>query len=167
MQVIEFYRGVRGNTNGHMLDDILSWSNDALEIEHDYVQWLFPSNVSSNFNCDAPVLTKEESLIFQSDPELRLKLQKSLFRFIDFLDFKPNWDDEVLIFVQKHSDKIPWWLNSFNHNMLRVTRVLKSLRLNGLTEYANILFDTLSFYRKKVSANTWDYWEEAMHGPLW
>ena len=66
MQVIEFYRGVRGNTNGHMLDDILSWSNDALEIEHDYVQWLFPSNVSSNFNCDAPVLTKEESLIFQS-----------------------------------------------------------------------------------------------------
>lgn len=167
MQIVEFYRGERGNQCGHKLDEMLTWSNGALEMDHDYVQWMFPSNERSMLNGEAPTLTKEESKIFEADPALQEKVKQSLVRFLDFLHFKLSRDDEAVLIEPKDSQNTPWWLRNFNHNMLRVTRLLKALRLTGNTKYAVAMFDALRPFKPQVSTNTWQYWYAAVFDPLW
>lgn len=165
MKVVNFYREERGNNVGHTLSEILTWTNGALEMEHDWVQWVFPSNEASMLNGEAPVLTEDESKIFQADPELREKMKQSLVRFLDFLDMKLIQEGPPVIAAK--DENVPWWLRQFNHNMLRVTRCMKSLRLCGLTEYATALYDCLRAYKDRVSPNTWSYWKDAIFEPLW
>ena len=172
MQIVEFYRGTRGNQNNAKLEDILKWSNGALEMDHDYVQWMFPSNEVSMMNAHAPVMSKEESEIFQNDPELKEKAKQSFVRFLNFLQLKLVQDDELVVI--EPLVELPKWMRRFNHNMLRVTRVLKSLRLTGNTKYANALYSCLQAIAANpvneeyaISENTWNYWHGAVFEPLW
>lgn len=48
-----------------------------------------------------------------------------------------------------------------------MTRVLKSLRLTGLGNYALALYNCLKQFKTKVSANTWEFWTNAIFNPLW
>jgi hypothetical protein len=163
-EVVEFYRGSNPNKNGDYLKDIMRFTDGQLEMDHDWVQWVFPSNEPSMMNCDAPTLTRIEAVIFQADPALQEKVKRSLTRFLAFLEFEIIEDAESLTI--KPTAELPRWLRSFNHNMLRITRVLKCLRLVGLTQYANVLYDALRAYKNKVSANTWEFWTHAVFEPL-
>lgn len=172
MQIVEFYRGERGNTNGIPLEEILTWSNGALEMDHDWVQWVFPSNEQSMLNGDAPTLTKAESLIFEADVELQQKVKTSFIRFLDFLGFELVQDDEtILIKPMVATEKRPRpneaILGVFNHNMLRMTRLLKSLRCTGLNRYAVAMYDALRPHKEYYSPNTWGHWTRAVFDPLW
>lgn len=168
MKIVEFYRGERGNQNGHMLDEILTWSNGALDMDHDWVQWVFASNEASMLNGEAPVMTKAESELFENDPSLQDKMEQSFLRFLSYLGFEVVIKDAVKPHIEPiESENTPWWLRSFNHNMLRVTRVLKSLRLTGHTEYAVALYNALLKFEANVSPNTWQYWKAATFDDLW
>ena len=52
-----------------------------------------------------------------------------------------------------------------NHNFLRITRILSSLRLFGLTEEAEALLDVLEVLARKfpgpVSPETLEFWRDA------
>src|SRR5690348_12235655 len=85
MKIVEFYRNERGNINGHRLDDVMGFSLGAMEMDHDYIQFILPSNETSSMNGDAPTLTREEATILSEDPELREKVKASFLKFIDFL----------------------------------------------------------------------------------
>lgn len=172
MQVVDFYRGDRGNQNGTLLEQMMQYTHGELEMDHDYVQWMFPSNETSMLNVDAPVLTKEESEIFHADLELRDKVKQSFIKMLDFFGFYLAQDDNGTVLIEDlaGTDKRPQpqrWLHSFNHNMLRATRVLKCLRLTGLTEYALAFYDALRRHKVKVSQNTFKYWTDAITLPLW
>lgn len=171
MKIVEFYRGERGNQNGDTLEQIMGYSLGAMEVDHDYIQWLLPSNEPSMLNCDAPVLTREEAKILSSDPELKAKLRQGYQKFFYFLGLRLTSDDEhgatleVVEPTQERKDPL-WWLRSFNHNMLRVTRALKSMRLTGNPTYATALYDFLQAHRSEVSSNTWAYWQNAALGDI-
>lgn len=168
MKIVEFYRGERGNGEGHTLAEIMTWSNGALEVDHDYVQWMFPSNERSMLNGDAPTMTKQESQVFEADPELQEKVKQSFVRFLEFLDFKLVQDDETGVKIEPKDENIPWFIRGpFNHNMLRVTRVLKCLRLTGNTKYAVAFYTALLEFKNLLSTNTWSYWQGAVFDPLW
>ena len=164
---IQFYREEIPNHVDCYLSNMMSWSNYTLEMDHDYVQWMFPSNEPSGINEYAPVMTKEESEIFEQDSELREKAKKSFVRFLNFLDFELVKDDETGIEIKSIEEPPKWIAIGFNHNMLRVTRVMKSMRLTGNTQYAIALFDVLRSYRNKISDNTWSFWHSAIFDPLW
>jgi hypothetical protein len=167
MKIVEFYRGERANNAGHTLEEILTWSNGALEMDHDWVQWVFGSNERSMLNGEAPTLTKEESDIFKSDPELQEKVKQSFIRILRFLDFKLSKDGEEIL-IEPKDENVPWWIRgAFNHNMLRVTRILKCLRLTGNDRYAVAFFDALREFKDKLSTNTWGYYHSAVFEPLW
>jgi hypothetical protein len=162
--IIDFYRDEIGNTNGNRRQEILGWSDGALEMDHDYIQWLFPSNEASNFNCDAPTLTQEEAAIFQADPELQEKVRESFVRILKFFEFELSEDEHLVV---KPKQEVPLWLRAFNHNMLRATRVIKSLRLLGLHREAAAFFKCLEGFKIRVSGNTFEYWRAAAIDPLW
>src|ERR1019366_1048610 len=41
-RLVDFCRGLKTDTEGRLLEDILAWPDDDLEEVHDFIQWLFP-----------------------------------------------------------------------------------------------------------------------------
>lgn len=95
-QLIDFYRGDGTDTEGRHLDDILSWSNADLEEVHDYIQWLFPLVTPSNFNPDAPLLTRKDIAIFRADPDLRERLRLAYLRVLNFLGLAETEQGQIV-----------------------------------------------------------------------
>ena len=166
MKIVEFYRGERPNSGGAYLHEIMTWKDGALEMDHDWVQWVFPSNEPSMINGDAPTLTREEAFIFINDPNLQKKIKESFIRYLAFLGMKLE-DDQVHLIELEGVANSQRWTIAFNHNMLRVTRVLKCLRLTGHDQYAISLHNALMSVRERFSENTLGHWRRAVNEPLW
>jgi hypothetical protein len=96
---------------GRLATDVLSFSDEQLEEVHDYIQWLFPLKTRSAAQPGAPVLTQAEIDAIKADRQATETLQKATERMLTFYrDTK-------------------WWLTWQDHNHLRITRILHSLRL--------------------------------------
>jgi hypothetical protein len=171
MKCVDFYRG-KPNHAGHTLGDVWGFRPGEYEMDHDYIQFMFPSNEPSMMNCDAPVLTLEECKIFKADPELREKLKYSFIKILGFFGFRliesagpPSVEEEPGVTGTEHRR----WMNHFNHNFLRVTRILKSLRLCGLDEYAIAFYNCLRQYKHQsgMSVNSMEHWRKAAQEDLW
>ena len=108
----------------------------TLESKHDYIQYVFPLNDPSPYNSKAPVLTKEDFAIIQSDNNLRYNMLKSLNRMLLFYGFQELDIDNYLIngyqlktFPKSNNFKnqLKNWGTGHNHNHLRMTRIIRSL----------------------------------------
>ena len=149
--IVAFYRGGRDD-RGRTLAEILNWDTDRLEHTHDFIQWLFPLRDRSMANPDAPVLSDGDVAEFRRDPALRQRMLDALAVMRAFYRFDAAAPRQ--------------WLHPGNHNYLRLTRMLRSLRTVGLEEAARSLFDDLAaVYRTHaavIGARTYDYWRRAI-----
>lgn len=144
--ILSFFTEGAPNFDGMTLSDMQSQTNEEMESCHSYIQWMFPTAEPSKFS-DAPVLDHEIAATLSSSEIAVSNLKKSLTRFCDFLD----------------SD-IDNWCHDRNHNLLRITRVIRSLRLFGLEAEA------IAFYQKylqfavdrEIHPDTLFFWELAM-----
>jgi len=160
---IEFLRGEGPNGDGYLLHQILRWSNDDWEEDHSFIQWVFPTNQPSMFNADAPVLTADEITIIQSDPHIQEALGVIYHRWLRFCGL--GYGNTGLEFGTSEFPKgnpVVW--GRLNHNWLRITRVLQSLRLLGRKDRAEEFFNFLTQHQALFSENTWLYWRKAMEG---
>ncbi|MCP5535447.1 MAG: hypothetical protein H7A51_04335 [Akkermansiaceae bacterium] len=132
-------------TPDHMVRTLDSyWQQDArwLEQTHDYIQWMFPLVVRSNYNPHAPVLTDQVRQAFELTDQHESKvLQDNLSRstqcMLGFYGY-----DVVAGDINRACDwqeKSRKWLNNGNHNHLRITRILRSLNLLGQGDLAQAL----------------------------
>ena len=171
--IIRFFRGECGNNAGDTLEDILYWDDVRLEREHSFVQWLFPSNEPSMFNVDAPVLSREDEKAFRESKELQRKQHWCFCRMMQFfgyevLDFGDKDYVELVVIEPSKGNRYPQHaLEGFNHNMLRITRILKSLRLTGNDRCFHALWEALQHIRPQISLITWGHWERAANESLW
>jgi hypothetical protein len=111
-RVCEFLEG--GFDHRHRtLPEILAKNDGWLESTHDYIQWLFPLDVKSGSSHEAPILTIDDILRINDSEKAQINIAKSVERMIDF------WSDN------------DYWITRYNHNHLRITRVIKSLRLTA------------------------------------
>jgi hypothetical protein len=169
--LVNFYAGSGTDNRGRMLAEIHRWSDEDLERTHDYIQWLFPLTERSAFNSHAPILDAEIIQEFRARPELRENLRASLVRMLAFFGFRLLEDESLRVvpaadFVEQAQN----WLTPSNHNHLRITRILTSLRLLGLDEEAAALFRCLEgLYgresaepRPRISEETFSYWRSAV-----
>jgi hypothetical protein len=164
-QIVQFYskRGV--DSAGRSLDAVLGMSDRDLEHVHDYVQWLFPMRVPSPVNPAAPIVNSDIQREFLERPDLRKNLCQSCARMLRFYGLEcANWSPPsggvrpAVSFLQKCDN----WLISSNHNHLRLTRIMTSLRLLGLGLCSRELFrcvDQIAADNKgRVTAETRTYW---------
>jgi hypothetical protein len=162
-QLIDFYRGEGTDAEGRRLDDILRWRNNMLEAVHDFIQWLFPLPEPSQFNPDAPLLTAEDIAAFKYDRVMRANLYRSLERMLRFLGLQLREDGEV---VEGDFVRIEQVFGYQNHNWLRITRILRSLRLLGLEAEAQALYRRLVDLQKRrhfpIGDDTFRYWTDAV-----
>ncbi len=166
--LIDFYLGQRPDLRGRKIEAIWGWDNVRLEVEHDYIQWLFPLVEKSRFNPDAPVLTAVDIQAFQSSEDLKHRLLTSFKCMLQFYGLQLAEDNGIIsittaeTFSQRRED----WLSWGNHNHLRITRILTSLRLLGLDDYAQAFFQRLTqIYRlapDEIDPRSYAFWNAAI-----
>lgn len=174
---------------GRTLDDILAFSDYELESHHDFIQYLFPLPERSPINPYAPVINKATRDAFLQRPELRKEVFRSVVlmaRFYGFevniSDFSPSetnsnsdstengtGDGKKSIFLLSSPSTARWnrnsrlWRTRFSHNHLRITRIIRCLRVLGMEALAQGFHQMLLACDVKdaISARTKIFWERA------
>jgi hypothetical protein len=148
-QIILFYEGLAPDHKGRYLRDILELSNEQFDECHDFIQWLFPLHEKSRMtNAPVPVITQEDYWYFKNSSMCKENMTKSLGRFVQFLNEFGNEN----------------WCNNNDHNLLRITRIIRSLRLFGLEGLASNFYDSMIrvAVARGISPITCHYWKRAL-----
>lgn len=131
-QITAFYLHQGTDHKGRTLKQIWNFSDNELEVGHDYIQWLFPTTVASKFNSNAPLLTSETICEFLEHKEAIANLIVSSYIFQRFL---------------KLDEPTPFWVKKTggrdNHNCLRISRVIASLSILEQQERADDFYSSV------------------------
>ena len=184
---VAFYRDTnpQADRRGRTLSQILSWSDNDLERSHDYIQYLFPLPERSPYNRFAPLITEDVFSAFRANTTegegLRINLCRAFERMLAFYGFQiVRYDAGLLqgprgaaIRADDHQEHFPNWVKSFDHNHLRITRIIRCLRLLGLEEEAAIFYEALfklsksQDYGGKIGKKSLMFWRRAATRKLW
>ena len=110
-RLVAFLEGSGTDTGSRRLSDIWQFDDDEIDHTHDFIQWMFPLREASGANFNAPTLLVSDIEAIQSSIQCRQNLEKSA-----------TW---ILAFFERTEEIFQYT----NHNHLRVTRIIKSLRL--------------------------------------
>ena len=111
MEIVGFLEGKTPDHRGRMLAVIMQQTDHQAETTHDYIQWLFPLDEPSRSVMGAPVLNELDIEDIRHSELAQQNLVKSASWFLGFLERNDHW------------------ITKYDHNHLRITRVIKSLRL--------------------------------------
>ena len=109
--IVGFLEGKTPDHRGRTLAMVLQQTDHQAEATHDYIQWLFPLDEPSRSVNGAPVLTELDIDEIKESSLAQGNLAKSASWFLGFLERNQHW------------------FTKYDHNHLRITRVIKSLRL--------------------------------------
>lgn len=151
--IVSFYEGQTADHIGRHIHYIWAQGKSFLEGSHDYIQYLFPNKEPSAINPFAPVLTDETIEEFKSRPDLIASVRRSL---------------EVMMNFYQMDEKYPWWCTKKNHNYLRCTRILHTLKAFGMQEELDNFYSKLVRIRKDnkevIDNLIFSFWEDAYEG---
>lgn len=105
-----FLAGRGSDGRGRRLADVLGFDDARIEGVHDFVQWLFPLREASRAVPGSPVLAAAEAEAIRADPAAREGFERGLARMARFYAGTEGW------------------LTGFDHNHLRITRILTAAR---------------------------------------
>ncbi len=111
MKLLSFLQDVGPDHRGRYLSDIWKFSDEQTESTHDFIQWVFPLDTRSGAQPDAPVLEAAEIAMIHKSAPATMNLERSTDWFLGFLSRSQDW------------------LAPYNHNHLRITRVIRANRL--------------------------------------
>ena len=174
-KLVSFYQHPNGGRDfaGRTLSSILQWQDKDLEYSHDYIQTLFPLPERSPVNYQAPVIDRATFDAFRSRPELRARLRESFVRILSFYGFELQ-ERHGQLKISPAANFLPVsknWVMKFNHNHLRITRIIRSLRVLGLEREAEAFFAALEqVYQAangKIGPRSLMFWTRAAKRPLY
>ncbi len=96
--------------NGHKRDSLLMMPDHKFESNHGFTQWAVPTAEKSNHNFNAPVLDLGSAIWLAERKDVSKFFENMSVRFLEFL---------------KRNDH---WKSLYEHNHLRVSRAIDSLR---------------------------------------
>lgn len=161
--ILGFLNGTSNDFKGRSYSEMLGWSDIQLEKCHDQIQHIFPLHEKSDFAVSYPILSPDVVEEAKKDPAIIANIRAALDRFERFFGIEP--------YDKMKQDR---WCNlGFggrpNHNILRVTRIIRSLRIFGLEKEAEALFDSVV----GISDSRFDnermlvYWRKALNDNIW
>jgi len=117
--ITAFLGGIGTDSHGRLLSDIWAFSDTEIERTHNFIQWLFP--------------LAEESLSVPGSPTLTPKAIDALRLSVAAKASIVGSGDWYTAFLSRKSH----WKAKYDHNHLRITRAIKSLRLLVSDDEAN------------------------------
>ena len=143
----DFLEGIGIDHRGRRLDDVLSFDDIKAEQTHDFIQWLFPLDEVSRSVSGAPVLNQTDIQLIHTNSDAQANIRRSAAWFLGFLERNDHWRTK------------------YNHNHLRITRVVKSLRLltddKEADEFKAAIFDLLGDDLDLIDRRAVEFWEGA------
>lgn len=145
-----FLAGIGPDSRGRYIGDVLGLPDAKLEEIHDYIQWLFPLETRSGAQPNAPVLSESEIQAIRGDKQAADNIRQATERMLHFYR------------------NTQWWLTWQDHNHLRITRIIRSLRLLAGSEEARRFYDEILALHQRAGApvnpRSLQFWEEAVKG---
>ena len=147
MNLITFLKDQEPDFKVRFLSDIWNFRDIDIERNHDFIQILFPleirsNNISHHYYIDSPELLSK----LRNDNLVKENVVKSSKWFLKFLSRNEHW--------RKSQD----------HNHLRITRIIKCLRLIVSDEEADNFYDDvleLLGNNNLINKRTLEFWSEA------
>jgi hypothetical protein len=147
MSLLRFLENKSTDVHGRYLSDVWVFNDQQIERTHNFIQWLFPLAVPSASVSGAPVLTKEDISAIRSSEVAQENICQSANWYASFLE------------------RNDFWRKPYDHNHLRITRVIRSLRLLVNTDEADAFrIEVYSLLGEKLSSippKTRAFWDEA------
>ena len=147
MEIIGFLEGKTPDHRGRILTILLQQSDHQAEATHDYIQWLFPLDEPSHSVNGTPVLTELDIDEIKESSLAQTNLTKSARWFLGFLQRNQHW------------------VTKYDHNHLRITRVIKSLRLlasdKAADEFKDKVFEYLGDDLNLIDPKARSFWNSA------
>lgn len=167
--IISFLRNIGGDHENRTLSD--HWAIDNVEMErcHDRIQWLFPLHEDSHRAKNFPVITPEIVEEAKKYPEIEKNMVESTRFFLKFLGVIDKGLSDLITEKQIFYPIRGNWCRNADHNLLRITRMFRSLRLFGLDELAKELYPHFLRIgvRAGLSSKPLEYWQKAVSDPVW
>ena len=149
MNLVNFLNGTGPDHQGRYLQDIWDFDDKTIEQTHDFIQWIFPLTEKSMSVPGVPTLSAEDIEAIRTSEAARSNLERSA-----------NW---YLGFLQRNDH----WIKAYDHNHLRITRAIKSLRLLVSKEIAkaflNSVFDITGDRVDVVRQDAIGFWKSGLN----
>ena len=146
-RLVAFLEGSGTDTGSRRLSDIWQFDDDEIDYTHDFIQWMFPLREASGANFNAPTLAASDVETIQSSMQCRQNLEKSA-----------TW---ILAFLERTEEIFQYT----NHNHLRVTRIIKSLRLlhsdQQAEQFKQAVLAMIQAREARINPITVAFWLEA------
>ena len=147
-RIHDFLRGQGRDGRGRLLADVVGFDDARIETVHDFIQWLFPLAEVSRAVPGAPVLGGAEAAAIRADPQALAGLRAGLDRMTRFYA------------------ETDGWLTGFDHNHLRITRIITAARaLLGQAEaeaFHRAVLARNAAAGSPVNRDSLRYWEQAL-----
>ncbi len=143
-----FLRGSGPDYSGRYIRQVLEMNDQELEEIHNYIQWLFPLNEFNNTVPNSPILTNRDISVAKKDKAIQSNLMSAMARMEQFYNDNDHWIEE------------------YNHNHLRITRIIKSLNaMLGYQIAEEFYFKIMARINTKpgvVNDESITYWKNAL-----
>ena len=144
---VEVLNGAGTDGAGRTVFEVVAMSDQDIEQIHDFIQWLFPLDQPSGANRRAPTLNAEDVAAIHASGLAQIALAAGT--------------DRMAHFYQRNSH----WLVDHDHNHLRITRIIKSLRLlrgpGEAEDFRQIILRRDEQAGRPVSAGSRQHWINA------
>ena len=145
--ILPYLEGQGRDRSGRTLAEVLAYDDVTLESRHDFIQWLFPLTEPSGAVPGSPVLDDEEVTAIRRSDLAQTNIAAAAARLLSFYR-----DTEA-------------WLEGYDHNHLRITRIIKSLRLlvghDEADAFKHDIRELADSREAHINATTLRYWREA------
>ncbi|MGV3577503.1 opioid growth factor receptor-related protein [Brevundimonas sp.] len=145
--IVDFLKGAGTDGAGRTVFEVVAMSDQDVEQNHDFIQWLFPLAELSGANRRAPVLSPADVKEIHASGLAQIALAAAT--------------DRMAHFYIRHGH----WLVDHDHNHLRITRIIKSLRLlrgpGEAEDFRQIILRRDEQAGRPVSAGSRQHWINA------
>ncbi|WP_458790904.1 ADP-ribosylglycohydrolase family protein [Yoonia sp. MH D7] len=151
LEIKAFYNANAPLADGFRRKELLSISDDEFEQSREFIHWAFPTSEPSQQFPNAPVLDLASAIWLAEKTDFSEFLEDMAVRFLDFLS------------AQNH------WKCHYNHNHLRISRAIQSLRVLHSWELANWFHSKVkeladdSFSLMQEADSYWAYHASPIH----
>lgn len=139
--LVNFHKGLGVDHGGRRIGYIHTFDDTQLEYIHDYIQWIFPLPEPSAHFPGAPVMLPSDMFAMKNCATVQSNLCKSFAMMMSF-------------YIRNRGV-----IQNDNHNLLRLTRIIRCITLLGHGHEADVLMLYLREF--PISSTTWEFWWQA------
>lgn len=157
-EILKFYRD-QPNASGYTWSEVMGWDDERWEVTHDFIQWVFPTDEVSEFNHFAPMMTKDEAYCLSGELDELTGTQPVILVGERYLASIARAKAFLKIGKYEDDSKRAHWVSMWNHNVLRISRMIRSICLvRGWKAATIVREEALSVGQGFVSKDSIEYW---------